>query len=305
MEDGFTRSVAVANGIYDAGAPLSFAFGNYFRPIVDAEVDRIVWGVNNPDDMIDQTVQIYLLQWTDNNGDQIAQSNERKFIGYADYTFNGAEGDNAILESTLENFDNPGEPVTMKGGFGYIAIVEYQASSADDPQFFLLASEARDFGAVVLASDTAVAYGLTDFHIYTGVLGFSPDGNIANIDYEVRELDVNDSRIFFGQDIVPLVRVVTRTTNTVDPLPLDNAISTFPNPASDVVQVKLEFSKPYSDVRLRLIDNLGRVVFYNELVNTITTHIEPINVSQMAAGNYLLQVETVDGQRSVPVIIVK
>ncbi len=305
MEDGFTRSVAVANGIYDAGAPLSYAFGNYFFPQADAVVDRIVWGVNNPTDMVDKTVQIYLLQWTDNNGDQIAQSNERKFIGFADYTFSGAEGDNAILESTLENFDNPGDDVVMKGGFGYIAIVEYQAATASDPQFFLLASEARDFGAVVLASDTAVAYGLTDHLVYTAVLGFSPDGNIANIDYEVRELDVNDSRIFFGQDIVPLVRVVTRTTNTVDPLPLDNTISAFPNPATDVVQVKLEFSKPYSDVKLRLIDNLGRVVYYNALNNTITNHIEPITVSQMAAGNYLLQVETVDGQRSVPVIIVK
>ncbi len=305
MEDGFTRSVAVANGIYDPGAPLSYAFGNFFRPVVTTEVDRIIWGVNNPDDMIDQTVQIYLQQWTDNNGDQIAQSNERKFIGYADYTFSGTEGDNAILESVLENFDNPGDPVEMVGGFGYIAIVEYQAAAADDPQFFLLASEARDFGAVVLASDTAVAYGLTDDFIYTAVLGFSPDGNIANIDYEVRELDVNDNRVFFGQDIVPLVRVVTKATNTVDPLPLSNAISAFPNPATDVVQIKLEFSKPYSDVKLRLIDNLGRVVYQNQLINTITTHVEPINVSQMPSGNYLLQVETVDGQRSVPVIVVR
>ena len=194
----------------------------------------------------------------------------------------------------------------MEGGKGYIAIVEYQASTADDPQFFLLASEARDFGAVVLASDTAVAYGLADDYIYTSVLGFSPDGNIANIDYEVRELDVNDNRIFFGQDIVPLVRAVVKTeVNVVDPLPLDNGISTFPNPATDVVNVKLEFTQPYSDVKLRLIDNLGRVVHYSELDNTITNHIEPISVAAFAPGSYLLQVETVDGQRSVPVIIVK
>ena len=306
MEDGFTRSVAVANGIYDAGAPLSYAYGNYYRPVEDAELDRIIWGVNNPDDMAGQTVQLYLQQWTDNNGDQIAQSNERQFIGFADYTFKGTEGDNAILETVLENFDNPGQPVIMEGGKGYIAIVEYQASTADDPQFFLLASEARDFGAVVLASDTAVAYGLADDYIYTSVLGFSPDGNIANIDYEVRELDVNDNRIFFGQDIVPLVRAVVKTeVNVVDPLPLDNGISTFPNPATDVVNVKLEFTQPYSDVKLRLIDNLGRVVHYSELDNTITNHIEPISVAAFAPGSYLLQVETVDGQRSVPVIIVK
>ena len=306
LEDGFTRSVAVANSVYDAGAPLSYAYGNFFRPVVDATVDRIIWGVNNPADMIDKTVQIYLLQWTDTNGDRIAESSERRFIGFADYTFNGAEGDNAIIESTLENFDNPGDPIIMKGGFGYIAIVEYQASVSTDPQFFMLASEARDYGAQVLAMDTAVANNLAGAaHVYSSVLGFSPDGNIANIDYEVTELDVNDSRVFFGHDIVPLVRVVVNATNTVDQLPLDNSITAYPNPATDLVQVKLEFSKPYSDVRIRIMDNLGRVVYYKALEGTISEQVETVSVRDLAAGSYLLQVETIDGQRSVPVMVAK
>lgn len=306
LEDGFTRSVAVANGIYDAGAPLSYAYGNYFRPVEDATVDRIIWGVNNPGDMTDKTVQIYLLQWTDTNGDRIAESSERRFIGFADYTFTGTEGDNAILESTLENFDNPGDPIIMKGGFGYIAIVEYQASVSTDPQFFILASEARNYGAQVLAMDTAVSYNLQGAdYVYSSVLGFSPDGNIANIDYEVTELDVNDDRIFFGHDIVPLVRVVVNATNTVDQLPLDNSITAYPNPASDFVQVKLEFSKPYSDVKIRMLDNLGRVVYYRALEGTISEQVEKISVRDLSAGSYLLQVETIDGQRSVPVMVAK
>jgi hypothetical protein len=306
LEDGFTRSVAVANGVYDDGAPLSYALGNYFRPIEDAVVDKIVWGVNNPADMAGQTVQIYLLQWTDTNGDQIAESGERRFVGFADYTFTGNEGDNAILEAILENFDNPGEDVTMQGGLGYIAIVEYQASFAADPQFFLLASEARNYGAQVLAMDTAVAYGLTDQHVYTAVLGHSADGNIANIDYEVTELDVNDDRIFFGHDIVPLIRVVVDSVvNTIDQLSPDNTITAYPNPANEHVQVKLEFTQPYSDVKLRLIDNQGRVVFYRSLSQTITEHIEMMSVSELPSGNYMLQVETVDGQRTIPVVVVK
>jgi hypothetical protein len=305
LEDGFTRSVAVANSIYNPGAPLSFAYGNYFRPVVAAKVARIVWGVNNPEDMVDQTVQIYLLQWTDTNGDKISESSERRFIGFSDYTFSGTEGANAIIETTLENFDNPGDPIIMEGGFGYIAIVEYQASTADDPQFFILASEARNYSAQVLAMDTAVANGLADQRVYSSVLGFSPDGNIANIDYEVTELDVNDDRIFFGHDIVPLVRIQTIYDNTVDELPLDNAISAYPNPAIDMVQVKLAFSQPYSDVKLRMIDNLGRVVYYKALTQTITTHVEAVSVGDLTAGNYMLQVETSAGQRSIPVVVVK
>ncbi len=304
-EDNFTRSVAVANGVYDAGAPLSYGYGNIFRIVHDVEVDRIIWGVNNPADMTDKTVNIYLLQWTDTNGDQIAQSSERKFVGFAEYTFTGAEGDNAILEAVLDNFDNPGDPIIMKGGFTYMALVEYVATDAADPQFFMLASEDRNFNATTLASDSAFVQGISNYRIYMTVLAFSPDGIIANIDYEVRELDPNDARIHFSDDIVPLVRIVTKTTNTNEQLPLDNAISLYPNPATDDVQVKLDFKKPYSDVRLRLIDNLGRTALTKVINQTITQHVEKINVSQLTPGNYMLQVETVDGQRSIPVVVVK
>jgi hypothetical protein len=304
LEDGFTRSVAVNSAIYTAGAPLSYAYGNYFRPENDFEVDHITWGVNNPTDMAGYTVSVYLEQWTDTNQDNIAESSERRFIGYNDYTFKGTEGDNVILNTTLENFDNPGEPIIMEGGFGYMAIIEYVAPDAAAPQFFLLASEARDYTAQELAMDSAVAKGLATQPVYFTVLGFSPDGNVANIDYEVKELDVNDTRIFFGNNIVPLVRIEGLAVNTKDELPLNNLISAYPNPVSDQIHVKLEFSKPYSDVQLRMVNNIGQIVFEKKLTSTITSHIEPINVSAFAAGNYMLQVETADGQRSTPVVVV-
>jgi hypothetical protein len=303
-EDGFTRSVAVNGAIYDPGAPLSYAYGNVFKPEVDATVDHIIWGVNNPDDMAGKTVSIYLLQWTDTNGDLIAENSERRFVGFNDYTFTGTEGDNAILQTELENFDNPGDPVVMRAGFQYIALVEYVAT--DQTQFFLLASEDRDYGAQVLAMDSAFAHGLTTERLFMTALGFSPDGNIANIDYEVRELDVNDTRVYFGDDIVPMIRVVVQSTiNTNDELPINNLVAAYPNPATDQVSVKLEFTQPYDDVQLRLINNIGQTVFEKVINTTITVHTESINVSALATGNYLLQVETPDGQRSVPVIVIK
>ncbi len=305
LEDGFTRSIAVNSAIYTAGAPLSYAYGSYYRPVADATVDHIVWGVNNPTDMAGKTVSVYLEQWTDTNGDNIAESSERRFVGYNDYTFTGTEGDNAILNTTLENFDTPGDPIVMQAGFGYMVIIEYVASVSTDPQFFLLASEARDYSAQELAMDSAYAHGLVTMPSYFTVLGFSPDGNIANIDYEVKELDVNDTRIFFGNSIVPLARVVTKSTvNTKDVLPVDNLVSVYPNPVSNELQVKMDFKKPYNAIQLRLIDNVGRTVFEKVVSLIANTRIEPINVSSFASGNYMLQVETPDGQRSVPVIVV-
>ncbi|MEO6132259.1 MAG: hypothetical protein ABIQ02_10455, partial [Saprospiraceae bacterium] len=240
LENGFTRSIAVNSAIYIAGAPLSYAYGNIYYPQADAEVDYITWGVNNPTDMVGKTVSIYLEQWTDTNGDKIAESSERRFVGYNDYTFTGTEGDNALLNTVLENFDNPGAKIIMRGGFTYMVIIEYVASLATDPQFFLLASAERDYTAQELAMDTAFALGLSPMPVYFTVLGFSADGNIANIDYEVSELDVNDTRIFFGNSIVAVARVVRKSTvNTKDVLPLNNLVSVYPNPATDQIQVKM------------------------------------------------------------------
>ncbi len=307
LEDGFTRSVSVNKSIYNFGAPLSYVYGNYFRPAANTLVEYITWGVNNPGDMIGKTVSIYLLQWTDADGDQIAESSERRYVGYSDYTFTGTEGDNAIINSTLDNFDNPGEWVIMKAGLGYMAVVEYIASVAEDPQFFVLASGARDYSAQQLAMDSAVTSGASAMPAYFSVLGFSPDGVIDDIDYEVKELDVNDARLFFGNNIVPLVRIVIShpdTLNTKDGLPLNNLVSVYPNPVSGQIYVKMEFIKPYHEVQLRLINHLGQTVFAKTIPTTFTNHIEPINVSTLASGNYMLQIETPDGQRSLPVIVV-
>jgi len=304
-ESGESRSVAVANSAYDAGAPLSYGYGNIFRPVADVEVRAIQWGSANATEMVDKPISLYLLQWTDNNGDQIAESGERKFVGIADYTFTGTEGDGVIIESTLDNFENPGDPIIMKAGFNYIALVEYVAATVDDPQFFLLASEDRNYNATVLASDTAFTKGLTDHRIYMTALEFSPDGVLANVDIEVKDISATDTRVHFGDGIVPVVRLMLTNTNTVDQLPTYDLVNVYPNPAKDNISVKMEFEKPYTNVHLRLMDNLGRMVYHKDLNQSISSHIESIRTSDFAAGNYLLQVETKDGQRSIPVVIVK
>ncbi len=306
LEDGFTRSVAVNNALYDAGAPLSFAYGNIFRPVTDDKLLNIVWGVSNPGDMAGKSVSVYLLAWNDTNGDRIAESNERRFIGFSEYTFTGTEGDNAVLSTILENFDSPGQDIILQGGQQYMVVVEYVASVAADPQMFLLASEEWNYSAQVLAMDSAVAHGLADEPLFMTVLGFSPDGNIANIDYEVNELDVNDARIYFGDDIVPMIRMVVEPIiNTHEELPATNLVTAFPNPATNMLTLKLDFVKPYSDVKIRMINAVGQTVLTKFLTSVITDHQESLNVRNLPAGNYLVQIETVDGQRSLPVSVVR
>jgi hypothetical protein len=307
LEDGPTRSVAPAKGLYLTSAPPSYAYGNYFRPVYTTGVQEIQWGVNNPEEMAGKTVQIYLLQWTDINGNQIAEYDERQFTGIADYTFSGNEGENVILSSSLENFNNPGYPVIMESGKGYFAIIEYQALTAEDPIFFMLASEARNYTPQQIAMDSALIHGLADKAVYFSVLGWSPDGYIGNIAYEVKELDPTDNRIFFGNDIVPVVRIVTfhaDTIHTNDPLPSNQIISVFPNPATSNLKVKLEFTNALNDVLIQLINNKGQVVLSRPLSSSVLTQIESFDTSSLAPGTYHLRVQTSEGERSIPVAII-
>src|SRR5690606_1229977 len=160
----------------------------------------------------------------------------------------------------------PGDTTILESGKGDIRIIEYSTSSYDSPEFVLLASEARNYNAQLLAIDTAVAKGLLSIHPYFSVLGHSPDGDISNIDYEVTELSVTDNRIFFGNDIIPLVRLVTKMEVSVPTLPAHQVVTAFPNPANDFVNVKFEFTKGYETIMLTMVDNGGRTV-YSKLYN--------------------------------------
>lgn len=298
LEDGFTRTLTF-QFLFEF-YPI-FTYGNYFRAVKDAVVDNITWGVNNPDELQGKSVHINLIQWTDTNGDQIAEKEERILVGDVIYTFKGDEGTNALISTALVNKEHPGDPVMMRAGLGYMAMIEYLPGPGD-PLFILLASEARDYTARQIAMDSAVAHGLAPYPIYFTALGLSPDGNISDIDYEVKELNVNDTRIFLGNNIIPVIRIIVKhSTNTKDNFDSNNSISVYPNPVSQKIFVKMDFKNSNQNVNLTLINNLGQTVFTRNLSIKSTQHIEPMDVSTIAVGNYLLQINSPDGQRAIPI----
>ena len=303
LEEGATQSIVPGGGNWDPGVTRSWAYGNYFHCVTSVVADSILWGINNPDTMAGQSVSVILYQWTDNNGDDVANFVERNYVGYLDYTITGDEPAGETFSVALENFNNKGEPIVMEAGKGYIAMIEYNAPDATAPVLELLASDARNFRPLEFAFDSAYSEGIVDHKFWSGMLAIPMDGNLGQVDYGANRFG-DPSNPYL--DYVPVVRIVTPLeVSTKEELPLANAITAYPNPASDLVQVKLEFTKPYGDVKLRLIDNLGRVVFYKAMNQIISQHIETLNVSELPSGNYLLQVETPDGQRSIPVMVAK
>lgn len=297
LEDGFTRSVAVNDALYDDGAPLSYAFGNhfYFPKGTCFYATSITWGISNPADIAGVPVNIVLWEWADENSDQIVQSSERSPVGFSSVTFTGDEGNNLILDTPLDNFQNPGEPIMLDDEQAYLAMIEYNAEEVEF--MFLLANDAIDYGAVHLSSDQA------DEPIYGPVLGFSADGNIQGIDYEIREFG-DDGRVFFGPDLIGLVRLNVEHLEdseciiaTDDPLPAYNVVEIFPNPASTDVTVKLELTEIVDEVYIRIMDVTGKLVD-NRRIQGVKNETVAFDVSGYASGAYIMRIETELGSRA-------
>ena len=297
-ENEFTRSIAVNNAIYDPGAPLSYAYGNYYYSPNGStcEAESIIWGLSNADELAGVNINVTLSEWTDANNNQIAEAGERVLIAAKTVTLTGNEGENAVLDTELDNFNapNPNDPIVMKDNQGYLAMVEYNDESGEQQFFFLLASEMRDYGAVMLSNAQS------GMATYASALQFSPDGNIFGTDIEVTELDVNDNRIYFGTDLVPMVRLKVKSKDpdaTSDPLSADNIVEVYPNPAQRDMVLNLELTELIEDVRIVVTDVTGKTMEVRT-IEGVQQHKEEFDVSEYPAGAYLMQIQTESGSRT-------
>jgi hypothetical protein len=293
-ETGFTRSVAVNNTIYDANAPLSYTYGNYFYFPTGSKykLRDVTWGSSNPADIAGIPINLILFKWVDSNDNEIAESAEREIVAFATHTFDGSEPENLILNTVLESFS--GGDVMFEDDAAYLMMVEYNA--VDQTFFFLLASEEFDYGGVVLSSAQA------GMPTYASVLGFSPDGNVQGIDYEVTELGDPD-RVYFGWNIVPLVRLnLEKKTSVRDDLPSENLVKVYPNPVSNLMTLDMEFTQRMENVQVIVLDVSGKSVFTENYKGMERASLE-YNVERLVPGTYNIHVSTEKGSRTVPFVV--
>lgn len=302
LEDSITGSFNVAAGLYDDGAPRSWTWGNYFYfpNGSQLEVDYVEWGISNPEDIPGQSINVILFKWSDLDGNQIVQANERQIVGFASVPIAGDEGAGFRWETVLENFNAPGEAIQLEDGAEYLVMIEYNAS--DETGVFLNASEFYDYGAVALSSEQAWQNGMGT-PAYMGVLGHSPDGNVQGIDYEIKEFG-DDGRTYFGNDIVPAVRLFLKEviTGTNDLLDASNKVDLFPNPANREVTVQLDLADTYEQMEIQVIDVSGKII-ENRALDTAPNQTIELNVSGYANGAYILKLQTEKGIKTTRFVV--
>lgn len=193
-------------------------------------------------------------------------------------------------------------------------LVGYTIEILDDVNGNILQSEtllpadiAEDaWNSVALTAPVTITSG--DFYVSwlqagTGVsIGTEAFGPISRRTYEILGGAWSPYRQNPAEDM--LIEVIGAGVVSIeDPTALDNALTAYPNPASDLLNVDYDVLV-ITDVNFRLVNTLGQTV-WNKTHSQITpgTHRFNIDVEQLTSGMYFLTMEQ-SGQKVVKKVMV-
>lgn len=106
----------------------------------------------------------------------------------------------------------------------------------------------------------------------------------------------------FGPEPAAVIRLAIDLVNTTDEKPLpDNALTFSPNPANNVVNVKLEFEQP-TLANVTIAELSGRVIHIDEIENAHRENLQ-YDVSKFPSGTYLIRVATKEGTSTKKLVV--
>ncbi len=296
-ELGSTRDISPAAGNWDATETKNWGYGNcyFIKGRDDFFANSLSFGIGNAADanMIGKSVRLTLYYWLDSDPvDGMAAPNEVAALGQEFYGIVGTETDADII--TVRFGETEPAPIALEDDGMYIAMIDYIKSDPTDPDLMLRASDDFDYSAMNFLTDTLEQLG--EFtERFASMLRID-----AALDDQILD------PVGFGFDVVPVVRInVTPFINAVtNPLPDDNIVSIFPNPAGNSTTLKMDFVNAQKHVQLQLLNANGGLLMDKTLDNITKSNL-PLNLSGLSSGTYSIRVITADGVRTVKFVVAK
>lgn len=222
------------------------------------------------------------------------------------------------------NFDNNGDGIVDALDFNEIAAAIYTVSGEETPGELILvefdspaALDANQVYLLMVAHD-----GLEDDNFFppafavAGTQNLSSYGNVFELafpgaDTYQFELDGfdwwnDDTPSLPHGGLRPVIRLHLDGFSNTENLPLlaDGQFTIMGNPASELLKVGFQLDKQAEEVRLVVLDMLGRVLAAKRLENVLNeTHA--VDVRGLAAGTYLVTVVTPEGYRTKKFVVAR
>ncbi len=280
-DNGRSRSVAP---ILDPGE-LTFGYGNvfYVKNGNNFKSGQITFGVDSGADNVGESIQVYLYKWSDDNNDKKLDESELEVIGENVYEIKGTEVAAAQnnVRIGLNNFTSAGQPITLEDNTYYVAYVEHEAKTNDNP-VFLAAYDRYDYAASNLAFE---GLGKLGFH---SILKIGSDFIVGGF-----------------TSLVPTIRWNIKTiVDDKEPLLAENTVALAPNPATNNINVKFAFETTMKEVEITVLDVNGREVM-NANFNNIQNDNYNLDITALQAGVYNLLVRTETGVTAKSFVVQK
>ena len=189
--------------------------------------------------------------------------------GFGTYEFTAADENFDLI--TVEVFNLDGEPIELDPGARY----------------FVMASYADENSVLFHTFNDDIDYWTSDLFKVSTVL-FRETWFLAG----------------FGRETAAVLRMAIELATATDETPLeDNAMTLFPNPSSEVLNVQLGLEEA-TPAMLIIADMQGKVLDIREYDNVQKETLQ-FNVSHLPAGTYLMRVSTDAGTKTKQFVVAK
>ena len=282
-------------------AVINWSYGAYYYVPNGAGYvcQDVLFNISNADQVVDGNVNVTLYKWEDQNDDGNAQANERgvltatppitgAIVGNGTHTIAAGETDIVIQ---LENWDDDSMPVFLEDDAHYIIVCAFTSPSGSTTQIAIGSTSGDDNN--------------TDYQAMNFVQGEFGKPFYNNFFGSEATFD---AELTFGWAWAPRIRMNIAEApiidGTEDPLSEDNKIAVFPNPASDMINLKLELTDVFEEGVVKITDATGKVMSvrsYDNIQNELFTY----DVSQYAAGTYFVQFISEAGNRTTRFTVVR
>lgn len=271
---GFSPTNAINTNVWTAANHYYVPNGSGFL------CSSVLFGIANAPSVEGSTINIYLYEWENVNGDFVINPNERnglsggRIVGNTSYTIQADDKDVIVV---LDDWDNsPENKVRLKDSTHYILAVETASSNPGIPVQII--NGRQDYGAMTYVHTLLEAprYG-----------SFSNRDKIgSNIPYFIENFSAR-IRMHIQED----------PTYTISKLSPIHKVNLYPIPTADILNINLDFKKSMDMVNLKVIDLSGKTFFEKQIKEVKKEQIK-MNVSDFPQGAYFLHIETPEGLKT-------
>ena len=219
-----------------------------------------------------QNVDIFLEKGFDTDGSGLIEASERTLVAFGNHTFVAAD-DDVLIAVSLGNFTGADPLYQLEDNTHYLVTVKYTATGTED--MFLLVSDVDDYAGAEFAAR------LSGVERYSHLLDI---GNSGNYNYITN----------FSGNPTPAIGLITSTvfTTSAADVKLDaNALTIFPNPATEFITATLDLEATSENATITIYNIHGQVIESRNLNNVRNEQIQ-FSLDNYASGTYLMSINT-------------